>query len=126
VVLVLLFYVVPPPAHGEQTPVSGELRANELIRLGERIYREGILPSGKPVYAMVSGDVPVKGTMFSCMSCHSRSGLGTYEGTVYSPAVSGRRLFMAFGNVSEPVTPDDLLMLPYWLRPAIRRVPYTR
>jgi len=123
--LVLLLYPVPPSSHGEQKPVSRGLPANELLRLGERMYREGVLPSGKPMNAVVAGDIPVEGTMFSCISCHLRSGFGSYEGTVYSPPVSGRRLFMAFGKVEEPVTADDLLMIPYWLRPTIRRMPYT-
>lgn len=124
IMIMLTLYAVPFLVYGEERTVAGKLPANELPRLGERMYRDGILPSGKPMEAVVSGDIPVDGTMFSCMSCHLRSGLGSFEGTVYSPPVNGRRLFMSFGGVEEPVVADDLMMVPRRLRPAIRRVPY--
>lgn len=60
---------------------------------GQRIYRDGTLPSGEPLTAIVAGDVPVSGTQFSCASCHGRSGMGTAEGAYIVPPIAGPFLF---------------------------------
>jgi cytochrome oxidase Cu insertion factor (SCO1/SenC/PrrC family) len=61
--------------------------------LGRRIYREGFLPSGKPVRAVVQGDVRVEGTQLNCANCHRRSGFGSSEGAAFVPPVTGSFLF---------------------------------
>lgn len=68
----------------------------EIIRLGEQMYRNGILPSGEPMEAFIRGDIPVDSTAFSCSSCHLRAGLGSYEGGVVTPPTTGRKLYEAY------------------------------
>ncbi|MBI5496169.1 MAG: cytochrome c [Deltaproteobacteria bacterium] len=52
---------------------------------GERLYLEGRLADGRPVEAVVLGDVPVTGTQLSCVTCHGRSGMGSVEGVRLAP-----------------------------------------
>ncbi len=76
-------------AQSAERPLSPQ----ERNRLGERMYREGLLPSGEPMQAVVKGDLQVPGTVFTCISCHLRSGIGSVEGGVYTPPTSGRHLY---------------------------------
>ncbi|GAM10066.1 hypothetical protein OR1_02353 [Geobacter sp. OR-1] len=65
----------------------------EVKRLGENIYRDGLLPDGSPLQGYVRGDVRIDSTVFSCSNCHTRSGLGSVEGQITSPPVNGATLF---------------------------------
>ncbi|HEY6096609.1 MAG TPA: hypothetical protein VIU83_01035, partial [Candidatus Deferrimicrobium sp.] len=65
--LATLLFAIGSPAAGNDPPVPGFSR-EETVRLGERIYRDGILPSGDPLTALVPGGIRVDGTMFSCVS----------------------------------------------------------
>jgi hypothetical protein len=93
-VMLLLFFVHIPNARADA--VSPSFSSMETLRLGERMYREGILPSGEAIQAFVKGDLPVPGTAFSCVSCHLRSGLGSIEGGVFTPPTTGLQLFQPF------------------------------
>ncbi len=69
---------------------------------GQQMYRNGILPSGEPMTAIVAGDVPVVGTQFSCESCHGRSGMGTAEGAYIVPPIAGQFLFAPSPQPARP------------------------
>jgi hypothetical protein len=80
------------PLLGAEQPLK-PLSPDEVQRLGERMYREGILPSGQPMQSVIKGDIAVSGTSFTCVSCHMRSGLGSVEGGVFTTPTNGRILF---------------------------------
>lgn len=90
----------------------------EMLRLGERMYREGILPSGKPMMAIVKGDVPMDGSEFTCTSCHQRSGLGSVEGSVSTPATTGRILYKPLERLFNGVRQNPKYSQAPPLRPA--------
>lgn len=93
-VLSFFFFVEGKTAMAAKTPsLIGGVSPEEALRLGEKMYRQGILPSGKPMQATVKDDVPVDGTMFTCVSCHLRCGVGVTEGKVRTPPIDGTRLF---------------------------------
>ena len=81
-----------------------ELSKTEIIRLGERMYRDGILPSGAPMPAFIRGDVEIDSSAFSCSSCHLRAGLGSFEGGVVTPPTNGSKLYKQYRR---PPSLDD-------------------
>lgn len=88
--LLLTIFALPAMAATGPRPAAS---AEEIQRLGEQMYRDGILPSGEAMKAFVSNDVPVEGTAFTCVSCHLRSGLGSVEGEVVTTPTNGRLLY---------------------------------
>ncbi|WP_020676324.1 hypothetical protein [Geopsychrobacter electrodiphilus] len=76
-------------------PLLHGLTDDEVLHLGERMYREGILPSGQVMEALY-GEMSVDSSAFSCESCHLRSGVGSVEGGVVTPAATGRKLYKPY------------------------------
>ncbi len=93
---------------GATTEISPD--SQEMLKLGERMYREGILPSGKPMLTLVKGELPVPGTNFACVSCHLRSGLGALDENVFTPPATGNKLFqpryMVYKGIEQSQTPS--------------------
>ncbi len=116
----LVVGLAAPVAAQKQDKVAG-LSPDEALRLGERMYREGVLPSGEPMMAVVSEDIEVEGTMFSCSSCHLRSGKGSLEGTVITLPTCGSWLYKPLvGREMRPST-----RVPEYLSPSPFREAYT-
>ncbi len=62
--------------------------------VGRSIYLRGVLGSGAPLQGVREpGDVAPAGADAACVSCHQRSGLGSLEGSLPIPPVTGEYLF---------------------------------
>jgi mono/diheme cytochrome c family protein len=70
----------------------------EILKRGELIYREGLLPSGKPLVAKLAGNLASKGSEVRCASCHLRSGLGSLEGSIVTLPINGKSLFVPYSG----------------------------
>lgn len=92
-VFVFLALLCFPVQSLEATELVEGYSHDEAIRLGETMYRTGVLPSGEPMKALVMGDIPFDGRMFTCDDCHQRSGLGSEEGTIITWPTNGKELF---------------------------------
>lgn len=91
----------------------------EPTAAGERLYREGVLPSGQPLHGTREAGVGVDGVTAACVTCHRRSGLGGYEGQTVIPPIIGKYLFRAGArNVEDPDLPHVQGYVPH-------RKPYT-
>ena len=110
------------------TLVAG-LPAAEAVRLGERIYREGLGVDGEPITAIVVSDIHVDGRMFTCVNCHQHSGLGTVEGSIITWPINGKELFVprrrtgAWSPAAQgrgPGTPERWSLPPQYQVPVAR------
>ena len=81
--LLLLFSLLMPLA---------SLGAESDIEKGRHIYLEGVLPTGAPLQGMRGGDV-YSGKQAACISCHRPSGMGSVEGDIEVPPITGHYLY---------------------------------
>jgi hypothetical protein len=90
------------------------------VSVGESIYLHGVLGSGAPLEATrEAGGVGTQGADAACVNCHQRSGLGSREGDLFIPPVTGDYLF----HVRVPGAHDPIL--PYVASMHGHREPYT-
>jgi len=101
VILGLLVLLNAAVAWPEISP-PGDLSKTEILRLGERMYRIGILPSGKAMDTYSRANVEADSTAFSCSSCHLRAGLGSVEGVVVTPPCTGAKLYKPYRRLPSP------------------------
>ena len=86
---------------------------------GETLYRRGLLPSGEPVRAVREAGASMQGTDAACVNCHRRSGLGSSEGRITIPPISGQYLFAPQGKRLEE------LGIPFVDTARLNHEPYT-
>ena len=119
----LLFCVQPVSA---ETVSAADMPVAEIMRLGEQMYRRGILPSGKPMEAFIRGDVEVDSSVFSCASCHLYSGLGSFEGGVITPPTTGTKLYKPYHRSPKLGDIADRSGRSIYSKTLLERPPYTR
>jgi hypothetical protein len=129
-IILALFILLPARAYSETTVAGHPVEL--ALQYGEKMYREGLLPSGVPMKALVMGDIPMDGRMFTCDDCHQRSGLGSEEGTIITWPTSSRELYQprrVTGAYREPepgeTAPEVRRPLPEYYRVKPARPAYT-
>ncbi|MBV8199236.1 MAG: SCO family protein [Acidobacteria bacterium] len=68
---------------------------SSAVARGRRIYREGALPSGRPLRALTAsgGGVAIEDARLACATCHRASGYGGVEGGTLVPPITAPALF---------------------------------
>ncbi len=79
--------------------LSGELEA------GQRIYLEGILPSGAELTGTRFGNNIISGADAACVNCHRRSGMGQVEGDIHVQPITGKYLYAS--GLDKPLATMD-------------------
>ncbi|OGW34366.1 MAG: hypothetical protein A2X58_02335 [Nitrospirae bacterium GWC2_56_14] len=124
----LLSFVVlicAAPCQADSIPPA-DLPHSEIMRSGEKMYRDGILPSGAPMLAYIRGDIEVDSSAFSCSSCHLRAGLGSFEGGVITPPTTGKKLYQPYRRPPSLGDITDQSGRVIYAKTIIERPAYTR
>jgi len=72
---------------------AGPANEASLLAAGQRIYREGLLPSGQALQGLGAAGVRLTGAQAACTTCHRRSGHGSSEGPIEVRPITGPALF---------------------------------
>jgi hypothetical protein len=102
--LVFVCVTVLPIGASIAAPRVSPARA-ELLQAGERVYRQGVLPSGDPLVAEREGGEPMQGHAAACVDCHLRSGLGSREGRILIPPITAKYLFRPMSTTAATMAP---------------------
>lgn len=76
-------------------PAGAPAESEALRALGQRLYREGLRPSGVPLTANGAARTRLQGQEAACITCHRRSGFGSSEGQIAIRPVTGPALLQA-------------------------------
>ncbi|MBI4984985.1 MAG: S8 family serine peptidase [Rhodocyclales bacterium] len=82
----------PPPRPAQVAAAIADMAAPDTAA-GERIYREGRLPSGKALRAASVGGMLLPASRAACINCHRSSGMGGIEGQTLVPPVIRSTLY---------------------------------
>ena len=105
---------------GAAAPRAPESAVERTVEaLGESIYMKGMLGPGKPLEGARENGIGVSGAEAACVNCHLRSGLGSAEGSLLIPPITGEYLFHGHAHGGN----DPLL--PYVESMHGNRAPYT-
>lgn len=85
---------------------------------GQSIYLNGALGSGGPLVGLRGGGSEQRGREAACVNCHQRSGLGSREGEIFIPPITGDYLFHPHEHSG------DQPVLPYVASMRSNRSPY--
>jgi len=125
----ILFLILCAVSHAnrcERDPSSAGIPTEDTPAPGEKMYRNGVLPSGGPMKAKIQG-ITAPGTTFACIGCHLRSGLGSVEKGLRTLPINGARLFQPRYPNFPILTPAEReQLLPAGLRYPPIRPAYTR
>jgi cytochrome c553 len=92
--LALAALLAPAIAPGARAQAGAARRPDAaMLEIGQRIYREGMLPSGGPLKGAAQAGVERAGPDAACEGCHRRSGYGTSEGPIAIRSITGPSLF---------------------------------
>jgi hypothetical protein len=87
---------------GAVATADGQVADRSTLAAGQRIYREGILPSGQPLRGRAKPGMVRTGAAAACAACHRRSGYGMTEGNFAIRPITAAALFQ-----SQPITTAD-------------------
>ena len=73
--------------------LPGPAPAAPADNVGRSIYLRGVLGSGAPLEGTREAGVVTTAADAACVNCHQRSGLGSVEGSLSIPPVTGEYLF---------------------------------
>ncbi len=90
---VIVLFCMTLSLFSPETRADAAASTDDLVAQGRRIYQEGIVAPGIPLRGRRPDLVDVEGPAAACTTCHRPSGMGSFEGGITVPPITGRFLF---------------------------------